>query len=120
MEVNDDALASSLEGLNWDYLRTKKKEFIVKMVIKRIKKEGWKVTREKVAKKKVMVVPVTTFTEGPYNGTSIFVYELFRGWAGELLHEKAGNCKVRIRENEDSKYITTFILKKDLQDYDGS
>lgn len=112
--IGDGELTSVLEGMNWDFLRTKPKEFIVKMIIKKIKKQDWRVKGEK-DRKRVTVTPVTTRDEsGPMIGSSIFVYELYRGWSGEELGSRGGNCKVRIREDEDSSYITTFILKKDL------
>jgi hypothetical protein len=112
-EIGNGELTSVLEGMNWDYLVKKKKEFIVKMVIKKLKSQGWKVSGFK-DRKKVIVSPVTVREAGIVIGGSIHVYDQFRGWEGELISRKGENCKVRIRKDEDSNYVTTFILNKDL------
>lgn len=118
-DISNGELASVLESMNWEYLKKKRSEFIVRMVINKIRKQGWKVRGQK-QRRQIVVNPVTIFSkELMRKWVSPYVYEVYRGWIGEVVFEKDDNCKVRIRQNEKSdSWITTFILNKDLQDYD--
>ncbi len=114
-EIGDGEFTALLQGMNWDYLRNKKPEFIARMVLKKIKVKGWAVKGLR-DRKQIIIYPVTTFSEDDAKqGESIFVYEVFRDWKGELLSKKGNNCKVRIRRDDASSWVTTIILEKDLK-----
>ena len=117
-EIGDGELSKILSGLNWDILAGRKKEFIISMVVKKLRGSGV-LFFKKSENKRIVVVPVTVFDrDDVIQRNSPFVYEFYRDWVGEVLKESnngvSDQCTVRIRRNEKSKSLITVILKADL------
>lgn len=117
MIVDEYEVRALLKRLNWEVLVTKRPDFIIGVVLKKVASSGIRFERD--AKNKIVVVPVTMFGhDDPIARSSDYVYEQYRGWFGEVLRERNNGavdlCMVRIRKSEISSPVVTEILKSDL------
>jgi hypothetical protein len=117
LELGDGELKNILlKKLKWELLKQKSPEFIVTMIVKKLRESRVKVLKEK-DNKSIVVVPVTQLDDTIVR-KSPFVYEFYRGWKGEVLREitrnKVDSCVVKIRRDKNSPPVVTEILKTDL------